>query len=126
TTTPPRSSAAAILAARRSPYRPARSATATVTCPSSCGPGVAPTSSWPASPPSATWTSCRPTHVPLPSPHPRRGDSMSKSQPQGYHQSALWTLYAKAAEFVDRKIGWYRLPAPLGLAVLIGVPHVLP
>ena len=46
---------------------------------------------------------------------------MSKNQPRGYHQSALWTLYDKAAEFVDRKIGWYRLPVPLGLAVLIGV-----
>ena len=50
---------------------------------------------------------------------------MSKNQPQGYHRSALWTLYAKAAGFADRKIGWYRLPAPLGLAVLIGVRDVL-
>src|SRR5262249_57513837 len=50
---------------------------------------------------------------------------MSKNQPQGYHQSAFWTLYDKAAELADRKIGWYRLPVPLGLAVLIGVRDVL-
>jgi hypothetical protein len=50
---------------------------------------------------------------------------MSKSQPQGYHQSAFWTLYDKAAELVDRKVGWHRLPVPLGLAVLIGIRDVL-
>src|SRR5260370_5816235 len=124
-TTPTRSSETVTLAARRSPCRPARCAAGTVTCPTSCGPGAAPTSSCPASPPCATWTSCRPTHVPLPSPHPRRGDQMSKSQPQGYQLSAFRTLYDKAAEFVDRKIGWYRLPVPLGLAVLGGLRDVL-
>ena len=50
---------------------------------------------------------------------------MSKNQPQGYHQSAFWTLYDKAAELVDRKVGWHRLPVPLGLAVLIGIRDVL-
>src|SRR5260370_802792 len=124
-TTPTRSSETVTLAARRSPCRPARCAAGTVTCPTSCGPGAAPTSSCPASPPCATWTSCRPTHVPLPSPHPRRGDQMSKSQPQGYQLSAFRTLYDKAAEFVDRKIGWYRLPVPLGLAVLGGLRDLL-
>jgi hypothetical protein len=50
---------------------------------------------------------------------------MNKSQPQGYRLSAFRTLYDKAAEFVDRKIGWYRLPVPLGLAVLGGLRDVL-
>ena len=50
---------------------------------------------------------------------------MNKSQPQGYQLSAFRTLYDKAAEFVDRKIGWYRLPVPLGLAVLGGLRDVL-
>src|SRR5215813_9302712 len=50
---------------------------------------------------------------------------MSKNQPQGYHKSAFWTLYDKAAELVDRKVGWHRLPVPLGLAVLIGIRDVL-
>src|SRR6516162_6612043 len=50
---------------------------------------------------------------------------MNESQPQGYRPSAFQTLYDKAAEFVDRKIGWYRLPVPLGLAVLGGLRDVL-
>src|SRR5215469_17348292 len=50
---------------------------------------------------------------------------MNKSQPQGYRLSAFQTLYDKAAEFIDRKIGWYRLPVPLGLAVLGGLRDVL-
>jgi len=50
---------------------------------------------------------------------------MNKSQPQGYRISAFRTLYDKAAEFVDRQIGWYRLPVPLGLAVLGGLRDVL-
>src|SRR5215472_17642661 len=49
---------------------------------------------------------------------------MNKSQPQD-RLSALRTLYDKAAEFVDRKIGWHRLPVPLGLAVLGGLRDVL-
>ena len=50
---------------------------------------------------------------------------MNGSQPQGYRLSAFRTLYDRAAEFVDRKIGWYRLPVPLGLAVLGGLRDVL-
>ena len=44
---------------------------------------------------------------------------------KGYHQSAFWTLYDKLAELADRKVGWHRLPVPLGLAVLIGIRDVL-
>src|SRR5262249_59223600 len=44
---------------------------------------------------------------------------------KGYHQAAFWTLYEKLAELADRKIGWHRLPVPLGLAVLIGIRDVL-
>src|SRR5262249_54040089 len=50
---------------------------------------------------------------------------MNERQPQGYRLSAFRTLYDKAAEFVDRKIGWYRLSVPLGLAVLGGLRDVL-
>jgi hypothetical protein len=50
---------------------------------------------------------------------------MNNSQPQGSQLSALRQLYDKAAEFVDRTIGWYRLPVPLGLAVLGGLRDVL-
>jgi hypothetical protein len=44
---------------------------------------------------------------------------------QGYHQSALWKLYDRIAEVVDRKVGWHRLPTPLGLLALIGLRDVL-
>ena len=50
---------------------------------------------------------------------------MNKSQPPGYQPSMFRTFYDKAAEFVDRKIGWHRLPVPLGLAVLGGLRDVL-
>ena len=38
---------------------------------------------------------------------------MSRRQPQGYHQSALWRLFDSVAERLDRKAGWHRLPLPL-------------
>jgi hypothetical protein len=50
---------------------------------------------------------------------------MGTSKQQGYRQSALRTLYGKLAELADRKIGWHRLPVPLGLAVLAGLRDVL-
>src|SRR5262245_23423147 len=34
-------------------------------------------------------------------------------------------LYDKVAEDIDQKIGWYRLPKPLGLLDLIGIRNVL-
>ncbi len=51
---------------------------------------------------------------------------MGTSKPRGgYHQSALWALYGKLAGLADRRIGWHRLPVPLGLAVLAGLRDVL-
>jgi hypothetical protein len=50
---------------------------------------------------------------------------MNESQTQGYQLSVFRKLYDKAAEFVDNKIGWHRLPVPLGLAVLGGLRDVL-
>jgi hypothetical protein len=50
---------------------------------------------------------------------------MATSQPHGYHQSVPWRLYGRAAVLIDQKIGWHRLPVPLGLAVLIGFRDVL-
>jgi hypothetical protein len=43
----------------------------------------------------------------------------------GYRSSAGWRVYNRLAQALDQKIGWYRLPTPLGLAVLIGVRNVL-
>jgi hypothetical protein len=50
---------------------------------------------------------------------------MGTGQPSGYHQTALWRLYDRIAELVDRKVGWHRLPTPLGLVALIGLRDVL-
>jgi len=50
---------------------------------------------------------------------------MASRQPPAYHQSAFRRLYSRAAEFLDHKIGWYRLPVPLALAVLSGLRDVL-
>jgi len=50
---------------------------------------------------------------------------MATRRPPAYHRSALWKLYDGVAEFVDRKVGWYRLPVPLGLALLPGLRDTL-
>jgi hypothetical protein len=50
---------------------------------------------------------------------------MATRRPPAYHRSALWKLYDSIAELIDRKVGWYRLPVPLGLAVLPGIRDVL-
>jgi hypothetical protein len=43
----------------------------------------------------------------------------------GYRQSLPWRLYDGAAEVIDRKVGWDKLPTPLGLAVLVGLRNTL-
>src|SRR3990170_4678569 len=47
------------------------------------------------------------------------------SGPGRYHDSAVWRALDALAETVDRRIGWDRLPRPLGLAVLPGVRGTL-
>ena len=106
---------------RPSPCRRARCAAATAACRSSCGPGAAPTSSCPASPPCATCSSCRRPSLP----DPERGDRMATRRPPAYHQSAFWRLYDRVAELLDHKVGWDRLPVPLGLVALVGLRDVL-
>ncbi len=43
----------------------------------------------------------------------------------GYRQTLFWRLYDGLAEAVDRTVGWYRLPTPLALPVLIGLRNGL-
>jgi hypothetical protein len=50
---------------------------------------------------------------------------MATRRPPAHHQSTLWRLYDSAAEFLDHKIGWHRLPVPVGLVVLVGLRDVL-
>ena len=42
-----------------------------------------------------------------------------------YHLGRLWTVYDRVAGIVDHKIGWPRLPKPLGLLDLIGIRNTL-
>jgi hypothetical protein len=48
-----------------------------------------------------------------------------RGQPPGYHQSTPWKLYDRIAQLIDRKVGWHRLPTPLGLVTLIGLRDAL-
>ncbi|MCG5212899.1 peroxidase family protein [Streptosporangium sp. KLBMP 9127] len=43
----------------------------------------------------------------------------------GYRQSWFWTVYDDLAAAIDRRFGWDRLPAPFGLAVLVGIRNRL-
>ena len=40
-------------------------------------------------------------------------------------ESVFWRAYDRITEKVDRRLGWHRLPRPLGLAVLVGVRDTL-
>jgi hypothetical protein len=50
----------------------------------------------------------------------RRERSGGSTEPFAYHPSAIEGAFASLAVWVDRAVGWDRLPLPLGLAVLIG------
>lgn len=39
----------------------------------------------------------------------------------GYRRSLPWRVVTGVAEYLDRRIGWDRLPVPLGLAALVGL-----
>jgi hypothetical protein len=51
----------------------------------------------------------------------RPRDTGQQVQPAGGARGGLRELYAAIAEYVDRRIGWERLPTLLGLAELIGL-----
>ncbi|MDQ4129624.1 MAG: heme peroxidase [Actinomycetota bacterium] len=42
-----------------------------------------------------------------------------------YRSSLFWRNYDKLAQLADHKVGWHRLPKPLGLAVLVGARNIL-
>ena len=50
---------------------------------------------------------------------------MSAAAQQRYHDTLLWRLYDAAAQALDRRFGWHRLPTPLGILVLIGLRDIL-
>jgi hypothetical protein len=43
----------------------------------------------------------------------------------GYRNTTFWRVYDGIAQAADRKVGWDKLPTPLGLLVLIGVRNIL-
>src|SRR5271167_264549 len=43
----------------------------------------------------------------------------------GYRNTFWWRLYDRAAQTADQKIGWDKLPKPIGLLVLIGLRNIL-
>ncbi len=43
----------------------------------------------------------------------------------GYRSSLFWRVFDTAARLADHRVGWDKLPRPLGLAVLVGVRNTL-
>jgi hypothetical protein len=43
----------------------------------------------------------------------------------GYRSGPFWRVYDGLAQAIDRRVGWDKLPTPLGLLVLIGVRNIL-
>jgi hypothetical protein len=57
----------------------------------------------------------------------RRGARSPSSPVPGadYRRSPFWRIYDGLSQAVDRRVGWDKLPRPLGLAVLIGLRTIL-
>jgi hypothetical protein len=43
----------------------------------------------------------------------------------GYRSGLGWRIYDAVSQFVDQRLGWFKLPTPLGLLALIGVRNNL-
>jgi hypothetical protein len=54
----------------------------------------------------------------------RRTD-ISRRSDVVYRNTPLWRVYNGLAQTIDHRIGWDRLPTPLGLAVLLGLRNIL-
>jgi Animal haem peroxidase len=50
---------------------------------------------------------------------------LSSPEDSGYRDTLGWRLYDGAAAAADRRVGWARMPTPVGLAVLIGLRNIL-
>jgi hypothetical protein len=48
-----------------------------------------------------------------------------KRPSSGYRSSLFWRVYDGAAQFLDHRIGWHKLPKWPGLLVLVGVRNIL-
>ena len=43
----------------------------------------------------------------------------------GYRNTAYWKVYDRIADRLDHRVGWDKLPTPLGLLVLVGLRNIL-
>src|SRR4051812_34323177 len=50
--------------------------------------------------------------------------TVSGSEPV-YRSTPFWRVYGTAAQLLDHKVGWWRVPKPLGLAALVGLRNTL-
>jgi hypothetical protein len=44
---------------------------------------------------------------------------------RGYRDTPFWTVYDWIAQTADQRVGWDRLPTPIGLLVLVGLRNIL-
>src|SRR4051794_37711796 len=59
------------------------------------------------------------------SPAPAPASSVGPVPGADYRSSLPWRVYDRVAEYIDHRIGWDKLPTPLGLLTLIGVRNIL-
>jgi Animal haem peroxidase len=50
---------------------------------------------------------------------------MKAHEPTTYRSGVFWRLFDSLSEAIDRRVGWHRLPRPVGLLVLVGLRNVL-
>ena len=43
----------------------------------------------------------------------------------GYRDTPLWRAYDQAADAIDRRIGWDKVPTPVGILALVGIRNIL-
>jgi Animal haem peroxidase len=51
--------------------------------------------------------------------------AQSRRDDAGYRETPFWRAYDGLAQAIDHRIGWARLPKPLGLLVLVGLRNIL-
>src|SRR2546428_9059588 len=48
-----------------------------------------------------------------------------KTTQPGYRQTPFWRIYDQLAETLDHRVGWDKVPTPLGLLILLGLRNIL-
>jgi hypothetical protein len=50
---------------------------------------------------------------------------MAQNKGTGYRDTPVWRAYDKLAQAIDHRVGWHKVPTPLGLLVLVGLRNIL-